>query len=394
MLIFSPMSLALLKTIFALTLALSLGSTLTVFSPATNSANGVPRPSHVVIVIEENHSFAEIIGSPAAPYINSLAQQGALFTQSFAIEHPSQPNYLDLFSGSNQGVSDSSCPHSFSTPNMAAELISTGQTFGGFSEDLPAVGSTACSSGSYMRKHNPWVNFDIGPSAVSAAANMPFPQSWPADLNQLPTVSFVVPNQLNDMHDGTIQQGDTWLQNHLDAYVQFARTHNSLLIITFDEDDGSMNNQIATIFIGPMVVPGQYSEQINHFNVLRTIEDMYGLGYAGASGTATPIVSCWSRPTAAPANVSGRIVDPNGTPVGGVKMHLSGAESRSAMTDANGNYHFDGLDTGNFYTVTPMGNYQFAPASRSFSLNGDLTDAGFTAYAGDSKCKNQRRCSW
>ena len=66
-------------------------------------ANGVPRPDHVVIVIEENHSYSEIIGSSAAPYINSLAAQGALFTQSHATTHPSQPNYLHLFSGSNQG---------------------------------------------------------------------------------------------------------------------------------------------------------------------------------------------------------------------------------------------------------------------------------------------------
>src|SRR5262245_57648456 len=67
---------------------------------------GLPRPDHVVIVIEENHSFSQIIGSPAAPYINSLAQQGALFTQSFATTHPSQPNYIQLFSGGTQGVID------------------------------------------------------------------------------------------------------------------------------------------------------------------------------------------------------------------------------------------------------------------------------------------------
>ena len=71
-------------------------------------ANGVPQPDHVVIVIEENHSYSEIIGSPNAPYINSLAAQGAVFTQSYAVTHPSQPNYLDLFSGFNQGVTDDS----------------------------------------------------------------------------------------------------------------------------------------------------------------------------------------------------------------------------------------------------------------------------------------------
>src|SRR5712692_4817388 len=81
----------------------------------------LPRPSHVVVVIEENRSFSEIIGSPNAPYINSLAAQGALMTNSFALTHPSQPNYLDLFSGSNQGVNDDSCPHSFTAVNLASE---------------------------------------------------------------------------------------------------------------------------------------------------------------------------------------------------------------------------------------------------------------------------------
>src|SRR5471032_1596861 len=72
----------------------------------------VPTPDHVVIVIEENHSQTEIIGSASAPYINALAAQGANFTQSFAITNPSQPNYLALFSGSTQGITDDSTPHS------------------------------------------------------------------------------------------------------------------------------------------------------------------------------------------------------------------------------------------------------------------------------------------
>jgi chitodextrinase len=254
-----------------------------------------------VIVIEENHSYSQIINSSSAPYINSLADQGALFTQSFGIGHPSQPNYLDLFSGSNQGVTTDNCPQSFSTPNLGAELIASGFSFGGYSEDMPSVGYTGCSFLDYMRKHNPWVNFDTAPNAVPAASNMPFDGYWPSsNFSSLPTVSIVVPNQLNDMHDGTILQGDTWLRANIDPYVQWAQTHNSLLILTFDEDNGSMNNQIATIFVGPMVAAGDYGERINHYNVLRTVEDMYGLAYAGASATANPITDCWtgSQPTA------------------------------------------------------------------------------------------------
>jgi len=251
---------------------------------------GVTPPDHIVIVIEENHSFSEIIGSSSAPYINSLAQQGALFTNSFAIEHPSEPNYLDLFSGSNQGVTSDACPVGpFSVANLGRELIAAGKTFTGFSEDLPSVGSTVCTSGAYARKHNPWVNF----SNVPTSSNQPF-TSFPTNFTTLPVISIVVPNLNDDMHDGTIQQADTWLQTHIDPYLQFAKTNNSLLIVTWDEDDSTMGNQIPTIFIGPMVKTGQFGETINHFNVLRTVEDLYGLSHAGQSANVSPITDVWN----------------------------------------------------------------------------------------------------
>jgi len=130
---------------------------LTVTAPSAWAAGSVPRPDHVVIVIEENHGYGEIIGSASAPYINSLAQQGALFTHSFAITHPSEPNYLALFSGSTQGLTDDSCPNTFAAANLASQLLAAGFSFAGYSESLPATGSTVCAAGSYRRKHNPWV---------------------------------------------------------------------------------------------------------------------------------------------------------------------------------------------------------------------------------------------
>ncbi|WP_181442307.1 alkaline phosphatase family protein [Streptomyces tateyamensis] len=274
-------------------------SSVTAATPALAAA-GVPRPDHVVLVIFENTSESSIIGNSQAPYFNQLATSGANFTDSHAIEHPSEPNYLDLFSGSNQGVTDDSCPHTFSTDNEGAQLIAKGLTFKGYSEDLPSAGSTACTSGKYARKHNPWVNF----SNVPTADNQPF-SAFPTDFTQLPTVSWVVPNLCNDIHDCSISTGDTWFRTHLDAYAQWAKTHNSLLITTFDEDDSSTSaNQITTLFNGQSVKTGTYGEHLDHFGVLRTIEDMYGLPYAGSAAQAAPVTDAWTTGTSGSVTVT------------------------------------------------------------------------------------------
>ncbi len=248
---------------------------------------------HIVVVVEENHSQQEIIGNRNAPYINSLAKQGATFTNYHAVEHPSQPNYLDLFSGANQGVTNDAVPHrSFATENLGSELLKKKLTFGGYSEDLPSIGYTGSQQlkkgGTYARKHNPWVNFSNLPVRV----NMRF-TDFPKEYSKLPAVSFIIPNMKHDMHDGTIREADNWLKNNLDSYVQWAKTHNSLLIVTWDEDDRSQNNKIPTFFVGPMVRMGTYTENLNHFNLLHTLEDLYGLPHAGKSKAAASISGVW-----------------------------------------------------------------------------------------------------
>jgi hypothetical protein len=249
---------------------------------------GLPAPAHVIVVIEENEPYTQIIGSSQAPYINGLAAEGALFTNSHAITHPSEPNYLALFSGSTQGITNDSCPLIFSAANLGSELIAAGKTFTGFSEGLPSGGSGVCSAGKYARKHVPWPNF----SNLPASANQPF-TSFPANFADLPTISFVIPNLMNDMHDGTVLQADNWLKSNLANYVAWARSNNSLLIITWDEDNDTPVNQIPTIFLGPMVKPGKYSEKIDHYSVLRTLEAMYGLRYVGQSASAETIKYVW-----------------------------------------------------------------------------------------------------
>ena len=105
------------------------------------------------------------------------------------MSHPSEPNYLALFSGSTQNVTDDSCPQTFSTENLGHELAVAGFSFGGFSEDMPTAGFTGCTSGNYARKHNPWADF----TNVPASANITF-ASFPSNYVTLPTVSFVAPN--------------------------------------------------------------------------------------------------------------------------------------------------------------------------------------------------------
>lgn len=262
-------------------------------SEGPSAAMQLPRPDHVVVVIEENRSYHAVIGNSQAPYINSLASQGALFSNAFAVGHPSEPNYLALFSGSTQGVADDSCPHAFQGPNLASELIRSGHTFGIYSESLPAVGFTGCHSGPYDRKHNPAVNWQD--TNFPMPNNMPFAlfSIVPGDYKQLPTVAFVVPNEDHNMHDGSVAKADQWLQKHLDGYVRWAATHNSLLIITWDEDGGNGDNRIATIFVGPMVKPGVYSQRIDHYSVLRTLVQMYRLEPLGRSGQAAAVHGIW-----------------------------------------------------------------------------------------------------
>ncbi|CAN5582549.1 hypothetical protein BH09PLA1_BH09PLA1_33530 [soil metagenome] len=266
---------------------------------------GPPMYDHIVIVVDENRSYQHITDTYAssAPYINqTLIAQGASLTNFYGEEHHSQGNYLWMFAGSNFdiGFNNPVPVGPFDARNLGSSLIASGWSFKGYSENLPEIGSTVGQSGPYARKHNPWVNFGNVPngSTVETSSNLRM-LDFPTDFSLLPTVSIVVPDLNNDMHDGSIEQGDGWIHDHFDAYYQWARTHNSLLIVTFDEDDGGTEgltnpalgeNHVVTVMAGAGIAPGAYTEGagVNHINLLRTIEDMYGLPHAGGQ---TPLAS-------------------------------------------------------------------------------------------------------
>jgi acid phosphatase len=288
---------------------------------------GLPVYDHVVVVVEENKNYQQIIGDARAPFINQiLRQEGANLTSMFGEEHNSQGNYFWLFSGSNQNVGftdvlpteTNNADYPFKASNLGAALIAKGLSFKGYAEDLPAIGSTvewfppAPKEATYARKHVPWISFANVPNGttVETSSNLRFKDlpSDPAQFKTLPTVAFVIPSLDNDMHNGhpndSIPRGDAWLKNNLNAYYQWAKSNNSLLIVTWDENDNDklhyqgltnpsveptdsfrrdLQNRIPTIFAGAHIKPGNYAEGkgVTHVNILRTLEAMYGLTRSG-----------------------------------------------------------------------------------------------------------------
>ncbi len=257
----------------------------------------LPTYDHIVIVVEENHSRTQIIGNTAeAPFINALARRGVSLTNMAGITHPSQPNYLELFSGDSQSVLNDQKPGGlpFTTPNLAAALIAAGKTFVGYSEDLPAAGDATTEitfypggGDRYARKHVPWTNWQssanpLPPNALPPSVNQPL-TTFPTDFNLLPDIAFVIPNEQHDMHSGVdrVKRGDAWLAARLGAYATWAVANNSLLIVTWDEDDYSSANQIPTILYGANLRTGSNEGAWTLHHLLRTITDLTDIAPIG-----------------------------------------------------------------------------------------------------------------
>jgi acid phosphatase len=259
------------------------------FGVAAPSSAALPRPQHVIVIVEENKTLAQVVEGGSAPFIARLAKQGALFTNAHGVTHPSLPNYLALFAGVTNTNGDG-CPAegvSPTAPNLASELRAEKFSFAGYAENLPEPGSQACAAGTYARKHAPWVAF----SNVPPSENLPL-TAIPASYDDLPTVAMLIPDVDDDMHDGTIEEGDDWLRTHVAGLLKWADAHDTLVILTWDEGFDATNS-IPTIFYGPMVKPGRYAERIDHYNTLRTLEDLYGLALTGRAASAQAITDCW-----------------------------------------------------------------------------------------------------
>ncbi len=250
-----------------------------------------PRISHITVVIMENYDYEQIIGNAAAPYTNQLARANTLFTNSHAVSHPSEPNYLALFSGSTHGVTSDYCPMTFYTQNLGSELLAHGHTFEGYADDWPSSGnpcygaysSTVGSHYLYWRKHVPWADFS------NFAYRTYGHNYYGAGTPLTGSVNFVIPNICHDMHDCSVAAGDSWLAHNIPAIQSYDSTHNGLLIVTFDEASDSTSNHIVTIMSGAMMPKGLRTTWINHYSVLRFIESNFGLPLLGYSYGASII---------------------------------------------------------------------------------------------------------
>ena len=255
----------------------------------------VPPSKHVVLVVEENHSYASVINNSAMPYFNSLARNYSLLTNYYANTHPSIGNYFKMTTGQTITNNDS-FSGTVSADNIVRELLPLAKTWKSYAESLPSPGYLGLSSGAYVKRHNPIAYLtDVANSSVERQRLVPFTQ-FSKDLasQSLPTFSFIVPNVLHDAHNGSLAAADSWLKANIAPLLnnpQFKQ--DGILIIVFDEsfnsDTSHGGGHVAAIVVGPHVKRGYRSTQFfQHQSILATILDAFGTDPDPGAASSAP----------------------------------------------------------------------------------------------------------
>jgi phosphatidylinositol-3-phosphatase len=264
-------------------------------APTTTVARNQSTFTHVVLLVEENHSYTDVVGSSSMPYLNSLISQYGLATQYFANTHPSLPNYLVLTTGLMESNNDNFAG-AVTDDNVVRELVKAGKSWKAYLESLPSPGYLGGDSGAYLRQHNPFADLsDIQQSSAQADNMVPFTQ-FATDLanNALPQYSFIAPNGNDDAHDGTLAQADSWLQSNIAPLLASSAFQSSgLLIVTFDEsEDSDVENgggHVATVIISPQAKKGYQSQTLyQHQSTLRLILAGSGVNTFPGMSAAAP----------------------------------------------------------------------------------------------------------
>lgn len=267
---------------------------------AGSSSNPSPTPatlptfSHVFLVVEENHSFTEVIGNSSMPYLNGLASKYALAKQYFANAHPSIPNYLMLTTGQMETLNDN-FSGTIGDDNVVRELVSVGKTWKTYQESIPSAGYLGGDAPPYVRRHNPFsLLSDVQNNPAQAANIVPFTQ-FATDLanNSLPNFSFIVPDVNNDAHDGKLATADSWLQSNMAPLIASSTFQSGgLLVILFDEGELSDFNhgggQVAAVIVSSNSKPNFQSQTLyQHQSTLRLVLEALGVKkFPGQAATA------------------------------------------------------------------------------------------------------------
>jgi hypothetical protein len=246
-----------------------------------------------IFVIFENTDYANAMKQP---FFKKLANDGALFSNLTALTHPSQPNYIALTSGSTNGVrGDGSVD--VSANNIVDLLEAQGVSWKVYAEDYPGNCFTAAKKVGYVRKHNPFISFmniQKNPARCSQIVNA---NQFELDATNgtLPSYVFYIPNMDNDGHDTNIGYADKWYSQKFSKYVSDSRfMAKTILISTFDEDGGSLKNQIYTSIVGFAVNPGVYSNRLTQYSLLNLIEENWSLGSLTKNDAqAAPLPNIW-----------------------------------------------------------------------------------------------------
>ena len=264
-----------------------------VSAPGTQPTQSQPTFGHVFLLVEENHSYSEVIGNGSMPYLNSLASGGGLATRYFADLHPSIGNYFMLTTGIPKPFDDS-FSGTVSDDNIVRELLKAGKTWKSYAESLPSVGDIGSDAYPYLHHHNPFSYLSDVVGTTQAQNLVPFTQ-FSNDLRSgaLPNFSFIAPNALNDAHDGSLAQADAWLKQNLDPLLQSSAFKNDgLLIIVFDESELSDvdhgGGHVAAIIVSPKAKKGFQSQTFyQHQSTLRLILSALGVNdFPGAAAAA------------------------------------------------------------------------------------------------------------
>jgi phosphatidylinositol-3-phosphatase len=234
----------------------------------------------------ENKEYGSVIGNPEAPYVNGLARRFGLSTGSYAVAHPSLPNYLAFLGGSTFGITTDCTSCAVSAPNLVDQLERAGISWKAYMEGLPSPCYRGPSAGEYAKKHDPFLYFDdIAGNATRCSRVVPFTRLTD-DLasGALPAFAWVTPDLCHDMHDCGVATGDAFLAG-LVPKLQRAMGPGGVLFLTWDEgatDAGCCGSpgggHVATIVVGSAVRAGtRLAGPFSHYSILRTIESVWGL---------------------------------------------------------------------------------------------------------------------